>query len=76
MYNVIDKHVATERKFPQVSKASARLAEGFQWCSKKELRCMGEYNIQLRHVKRLFWNELKDTTILLEWPNLNNDKYQ
>lgn len=65
MYNVIDKHVATERKFPQVSKAIARLAEGFQ----PMLKCMGEYNIQLRHVKRLFWNELKDATILLEWPN-------
>lgn len=71
MYNVIDKHVATERKFPQVSKASLRLAEGF-WdndAQRKKLRCMGEYNIQLRHVKRLFWNELKDATILLEWPN-------
>lgn len=41
MYNVIDKHVATERKFPQVSKASARLAEGFQPMLKERIKMHG-----------------------------------
>lgn len=51
MYNVIDKHVATERKFPQVSKASLRLAEGFQRRSKKEIKMHGRIQHSIKACK-------------------------